>query len=77
MTSEAAAHVREIEVEGFSFLGMSWKKVMMWIFIITDGLLFAGFLASSASQTLKRSTPGRKDAKVAPGQAWRRGKTCR
>jgi cytochrome c oxidase subunit 3 len=25
---------------------MSWQKVMMWIFIITDGLLFAGFLAS-------------------------------
>lgn len=23
-----------------------WKKVMMWVFIITDGLLFAGFLAS-------------------------------
>ena len=22
-----------------------WKKVMMWAFIITDGLLFAGFLA--------------------------------
>ena len=28
------------------FMGMSWKKVMMWIFIVTDGLLFAGFLAS-------------------------------
>jgi len=23
-----------------------WRKVMMWVFIITDGLLFAGFLAS-------------------------------
>jgi cytochrome c oxidase subunit 3 len=23
-----------------------WQKVMMWIFIITDGLTFAGFLAS-------------------------------
>src|SRR6266699_743983 len=23
-----------------------WRKVMMWWFIITDGLLFAGFLAS-------------------------------
>ncbi|MFQ5526942.1 MAG: cytochrome c oxidase subunit 3 [Thermoanaerobaculia bacterium] len=22
-----------------------WRKVMMWVFIITDGLLFAGFLA--------------------------------
>ena len=28
------------------FMGMSWRKVMMWIFIVTDGLLFAGFLAS-------------------------------
>jgi len=31
--------------EALSFHGMSWKKVMMWIFIITDGLLFSGFLA--------------------------------
>ncbi|MDX1382289.1 MAG: cytochrome c oxidase subunit 3 [Thermoanaerobaculia bacterium] len=23
-----------------------WRKVMMWVFIITDGLIFAGFLAS-------------------------------
>jgi cytochrome c oxidase subunit 3 len=23
-----------------------WRKVMMWVFIVTDGLLFAGFLAS-------------------------------
>jgi cytochrome c oxidase subunit 3 len=23
-----------------------WRKVMMWTFIVTDGLLFAGFLAS-------------------------------
>jgi cytochrome c oxidase subunit 3 len=25
---------------------MSWQKLMMWTFIVTDGLLFAGFLAS-------------------------------
>jgi cytochrome c oxidase subunit 3 len=42
VSTEVAAH----EVEAFSFLGMSWKKVMMWIFIITDALLFAGYLAS-------------------------------
>jgi len=42
VSTEAAVH----EVESFSFLGMSWRKVMMWIFIITDGLLFAGYLAS-------------------------------
>jgi len=44
VSSEAVAHVHE--VEDFSFLGMSWKKVMMWVFIVTDALLFAGFLAS-------------------------------
>ena len=27
-------------------MGMSWQKAMMWIFIITDGLLFASFLAA-------------------------------
>ena len=26
--------------------GTSWRKVMMWWFIVTDGLLFAGFLAA-------------------------------
>jgi cytochrome c oxidase subunit 3 len=26
--------------------GAGWRKVMMWWFIVTDGLLFAGFLAS-------------------------------
>ena len=25
---------------------LGWRKLMMWLFIITDGLLFAGFLAS-------------------------------
>ena len=34
------------ETEPFTFLDMTWGKVMMWIFIITDGLLFAGYLAS-------------------------------
>ncbi len=27
-------------------LDPGWRKMMMWVFIITDGLLFAGFLAS-------------------------------
>jgi cytochrome c oxidase subunit 3 len=31
---------------GVEPFGMSWQKLMMWIFIVTDGLLFAGFLAS-------------------------------
>ncbi len=31
---------------GVSPLGMPWQKLMMWIFLVTDALLFAGFLAS-------------------------------
>ena len=31
---------------GVSPVGVSWNKLMMWLFIITDGLLFAGFLAA-------------------------------
>lgn len=26
-------------------LGVGWQKLMMWVFIVTDGLLFAGLLA--------------------------------
>ena len=33
-------------VERPSPFAVSWQKLMMWIFIITDGLLFAGFLAA-------------------------------
>ncbi len=31
---------------GVSPFGVSWQKLMMWLFIIGDALLFAGFLAS-------------------------------
>ncbi len=31
---------------GVSPFGATWRKLMMWWFIITDGLLFAGFLAA-------------------------------
>ena len=30
---------------GVSPFAVSWRKLMMWLFIITDGLLFAGLLA--------------------------------
>ncbi len=30
---------------GISPFAVSWRKLMMWLFIITDGLLFAGLLA--------------------------------
>ena len=31
---------------GASPWGMTWQKLMMWWFIVTDALLFTGFLAS-------------------------------
>jgi len=31
---------------GVSPFAVSWRKLMMWWFIVTDGLLFIGFLAS-------------------------------
>lgn len=30
---------------GVSPFGTGWSKLMMWLFIVTDGLVFAGFLA--------------------------------
>ncbi len=31
---------------GVSPFGVQWQKLMMWVFLVTDALLFAGFLAS-------------------------------
>ena len=31
---------------GVSPFGVPWQKLMMWFFLVTDALLFAGFLAS-------------------------------
>jgi cytochrome c oxidase subunit 3 len=49
MELNAGSSVREAPLEwagGVAPFGMSWQKLMMWIFIVTDGLLFAGLLAS-------------------------------
>ena len=43
---------RAVETTGSPWSGavspfaISWQKLMMWVFIVTDALLFAGFLAS-------------------------------
>jgi cytochrome c oxidase subunit 3 len=39
------APVAEAPVAEASPFGANWQKLMMWIFIVTDGLLFAGLLA--------------------------------
>jgi cytochrome c oxidase subunit 3 len=45
-TLERSVGVNSSEEAVMGPLGAGWRKVMMWAFIVTDGLLFAGFLAS-------------------------------
>jgi cytochrome c oxidase subunit 3 len=48
MTDAASTHVAPLEASwggGVSPFGASWQKTMMWIFIVTDGLLFSGLLS--------------------------------
>lgn len=37
--------VRAHETGEPGFFGTSWQKLMIWVFIVTDALLFAGFLS--------------------------------
>jgi cytochrome c oxidase subunit 3 len=48
--------VRERWSGGASPLDVSWQKMMMWWFIVTDALLFAGFLASYGVNRLAAET---------------------
>jgi len=41
---------------GGSPYGISWQKMMMWWFIVTDALLFAGFLAAYGFNRLASDT---------------------
>ena len=44
--THATAQVEDRWVGGTCPFDAGWRKVMMWWFIVTDGLLFAGFLAA-------------------------------
>ena len=44
--SETTLHAIDRWSGGACPFEAGWRKVMMWSFIVTDGLLFAGFLAS-------------------------------
>jgi cytochrome c oxidase subunit 3 len=46
MSSHATVPTVDRWAGGVCPFDAGWRKVMMWWFIITDGLLFAGFLAS-------------------------------
>ncbi|MGD8329457.1 MAG: cytochrome c oxidase subunit 3 [Acidobacteriota bacterium] len=44
--AEAAATTQDRWAGGVCPFDAGWQKVMMWMFIVTDGLLFAAFLAA-------------------------------
>jgi cytochrome c oxidase subunit 3 len=42
---------------GVSPFGASWQKTMMWIFIVTDGLLFSGLLSGYGFLRMSATAP--------------------
>jgi cytochrome c oxidase subunit 3 len=47
MSQPSATAVTSTRWEGgVTPFGMSWQKLMMWMFLVSDALLFAGFLAA-------------------------------
>src|SRR6185369_4263366 len=42
---------------GVSPFGATWQKTMMWIFIVTDGLLFSGLLSGYGFLRMSSLTP--------------------
>ena len=48
MSQAVTAHAADVSNVESPPLGVSWQKLMMWIFIVSDGLLFAGLLCGYA-----------------------------
>jgi cytochrome c oxidase subunit 3 len=46
--STSLAHAPALSAAERSYYGVGWRKVMMWLFLVTDALLFAGFLGGYA-----------------------------
>jgi cytochrome c oxidase subunit 3 len=62
-----ASHAAVMEAHwggGAAPFGASWQKTMMWIFIVTDGLLFSGLLCGYAFLRMARSLPWPKQTEV-------------
>jgi cytochrome c oxidase subunit III len=62
-----ASHAAVMEAHwggGAAPFGASWQKTMMWIFIVTDGLLFSGLLCGYAFLRMARSVPWPKQTEV-------------
>src|SRR5258708_30310389 len=62
-----ASHAAVMEAHwggGAAPFGASWQKTMMWIFIVTDGLLFSGLLCGYAFLRMSRQLPWPKQTEV-------------
>ena len=55
-TSTAQASALSLEQQN-SFYSVGWRKLMMWLFLVTDALLFAGFLGGYAFCRLASDKP--------------------
>ncbi len=61
------AHAATLEAHwggGASPFGASWQKTMMWIFIVTDGLLFSGLLCGYGFLRMASPMPWPKQSEV-------------
>lgn len=60
-----AAHVMEAHWGGGAApFGATWQKTMMWIFIVTDALLFSGLLCGYGFLRMAGTTPWPKQTEV-------------
>lgn len=55
--SSSLAHAPALSAHESSFYSVGWRKLMMWLFLVTDALLFAGFLGGYAFCRLASDRP--------------------
>jgi len=53
----STVHAPSASASEAPFLGAEWRKLMMWLFLVTDALLFAGFLGGYAFARLASDSP--------------------
>jgi cytochrome c oxidase subunit 3 len=64
---EHGSHAAAMEAHwggGVSPFGASWQKTMMWVFIVTDGLLFSGLLCGYGFLRMASPTPWPRQSEV-------------
>ena len=63
--TEATLHAHApVEESASPYYAVSWQKTMMWLFIVNDAVLFAGFLGAYAFNRLSSDRPWPDQAEV-------------